>query len=280
MGKTKTDKRPPVWEMVKQAVESMNGEATYREIKDFIWQHYGDVKERTINCQIIICSVNQKSRVYYPANRKPRNCNTKYDFLYTLGNGRVTTYKPEEHGAWGIVEEGDKLVVKRVDGIGLDEMPAARKAGRKKSAAIPETSPSKRKIGEEQSYINGSFPQVREVLYNNLALVGKNLRIYVDASGRQGFEYPTEVGIIDILATDPHNRLTVMEFAEEVTPEVLSRILGYMGWVRRNLTSGKDVKGMIFTNHIEEHMLLSISQVPGIEVYQLKMSLEVNKMSA
>ena len=88
------------------------------------------------------------------------------------------------------------------------------------------------------------------------------------------------MGIIDILATDPHQRLTVMEFAEEVTPEVLSRILGYMGWVRRNLTPGKEVKGMIFTNDIEEHMLLSISQVPGIEVYQLKMSLEVNKMSA
>lgn len=280
MGKTRTNKRPPVWEMVKKAVESMNGEASYKEIKDYIWQHYGEVKERTINCQIIICSVNQKSRVYYPANRKPRNCNTKYDFLYTLGNGRVKLYNPEEHGAWGIVEEGDRLVVKRVDGIELEEKPATRKSGRKKSAAVSETSLPTKKVGDEPSYVSGSFPQVREVLYNNLALVGKNLRIYTDPSGRQGFEYPTEVGIIDILATDPHNRLTVMEFAEEVTPEVLSRLLGCMGWVRRNLTPGKDVKGMIFTNHIEENMLLSISQVPGIEVYQLKMSLEVNKMSA
>ncbi len=176
------------------------------------------------------------------------------------------------------MEEGDRLVVKRVDGVLLDEQPVTRKAGRKKSAAIPEASPSR--MGEDQNYVSGSFPQVREVLYNNLALVGKNLRIYTDPSGRQGFEYPTEVGIIDILATDPHHRLTVMEFAEEVTPEVLSRILGYMGWVRRNLTPGKDVKGMIFTNHIEESMLLSISEVPGIEVYQLRMSLEVNKMSA
>ncbi|MGI6549376.1 MAG: DUF7669 domain-containing protein [Syntrophomonadales bacterium] len=280
MGKTNAIKRPPVWEMVKKAVESMNGEASYKDIKEYIWQHYGDVKERTINCQIIICSVNQKSRVYYPANRKPRNCNTKYDFLYTLGNGRVTLYKPEEHGAWGIVEEGDRLVVKRVDGVELDEKPVTRKPVRKKYDAVTETSPSTRMIGEEQTYISGSFPQVREVLYNNLALVGKNLRIYTDASGRQGFEYPTEVGIIDILATDTYNRLTVMEFAEEVTPEVLSRILGYMGWVRRNLTPGKDVKGMIFTNHIEESMLLSISEVPGIEVYRLRMSLEVNKMSA
>ncbi|MGI6514933.1 MAG: DUF7669 domain-containing protein [Syntrophomonadales bacterium] len=280
MGKNKIGKRPPVWEMVKEAVESMNGEASYKEIKEYIWQHYGEVKERTINCQIIICSVNQKSRVYYPANRKPRNCNSKYDFLYTLGNGRVTLYNPKEHGVWGIVEAGDKLMVKRLDGIDADEKPAVPRTTRKKYETAPATSPLTKKVEEEQTYISGSFPQVREVVYNNLSLVGKNLRIYTDASGRQGFEYPTEVGIIDILATDPHQRLTVMEFAEEVTPEVLSRILGYMGWVRRNLTPGKEVKGMIFTNDIEEHMLLSISQVPGIEVYQLKMSLEVNKMSA
>ena len=59
MGKDKIGKRPPVWEMVKEAVESMNGEASYKEIKEYIWQHYGEVKERTINCQIIICSVNR-----------------------------------------------------------------------------------------------------------------------------------------------------------------------------------------------------------------------------
>ncbi len=280
MGKNKSGKHPPVWQMVKEAVAAMNGEASYKEIKEYIWQHYGDVKERTINCQIIICSVNQKSRVYYPANRKPRNCNTKYDFLYTLGNGRVTFYNPKEHGVWGIVEAGDKLVVKRLDGIDADEKPVAARTARKQYEAAPAASPLTRKVEDEQTYISGSFPQVREVLYNNLSLVGKNLRIYTDASGRQGFEYPTEVGIIDILATDPHQRLTVMEFAEEVTPEVLSRVLAYMGWVRRNLSSGKEVKGMIFTNRIEEHMLLSVSQVPGIEVYQLKMSLEVNKMSA
>lgn len=281
MDKTKINKRPPVWEMVKEAVESMNGEASYKDIKEHIWQNYQDVKERTINCQIIICSVNQNSRVYYPANRKPRKCTSKYDFLYTLGNGRVTLYKPEEHGTWGIVEENDRLAVKRLDGIELGEKPVTEKPVSKK--VVTEKSPntrSLRKVRDEQTNVSGSFPQVREVLYNNLGLVGKNLRIYVDASGRQGFEYPTEVGIIDILATDSRHRLTVMEFAEEVTPEVLSRILGYMGWVRKNLTQGKEAKGMIFTNHIEEYMLLSISEVPGLEVYQLKMSLEVNKMSA
>ena len=217
------NKRPPVWKMVKEAVESRNGEISYKEIKEYIWERYEDVKERTINCQIIICSVNQNSRVYYPANRKPRHCNGKYDFLYTLGNGRVTLYKPEEHGAWAIVEENNKLVVKQLDGKEMDE----------KSVESPAIN-SLKKDWEEPVNISGSFPQVREVLSNNLSLVGKNLRIYIDVSGRQGFEYPTEVGIIDILASDRYNRLMVMEFAEEVTPEVLCRVLAYMGWVRKN----------------------------------------------
>jgi len=270
MGRTRNSQRPPVWEMVKEAVKAMNGEASYKEIKDYIWQQYPDVKERTINCQIIICSVNQNSRVYYPANRKPRQCNTKYDFLYTLGNGRVTLYRPEEHGLWAIALEGSRLVVKRLDGTEADE------------AAVV-TKPVSRVLNKaqvEQPNLNGSLTQVREVLFNNLGLIGKNLRIYQDGSGRQGFEYPTEVGIIDILATDAHHRLTVMEFAEEVNPEVLSKVLAYMGWVRKHLAQGKEVKGMIFTNHIDERMLLSVSEVPGVEVYQLKMSVEVNRMSA
>lgn len=259
MGETEKNKRPPVWYMVKEAAESMPEPTTYKQIKEHIWKRYPDVKERTINCQIIICSVNQNSRVYYPANRKPRECNTKYDFLYTLGNGRVMLYRPEEHGRWGIVEEDSKLVVKR-----LDEHKA----------------PKSKKVEPAQASVSGRFPQVRDVLFNNLGLVSKNLQIYRDQSGREGFEYPTEMGIIDILATDGNNRLIVMEFSEEVTPEVLSRTLAFMGWCRKNLPVMKEVKGMIFTNEVDEQMLMAISEIPGLEVFELKMSLEVHKRSA
>ncbi|NLV17102.1 MAG: DUF91 domain-containing protein [Syntrophomonadaceae bacterium] len=259
MGKNNNPKRPPVWYMVKEAVESLQGAATYKQIKEHIWKRYPDVKERTINCQIIICSVNQNSRVYYPANRKPRECNTKYDFLYTLGNGRVMLYHPEKHGRWGIVEEDSKLVVRRLD--------------EHKTLKAKTVEPA-------HANVSGRFPQVRDVLFNNLGLVSKNLQIYRDQSGREGFEYPTEIGIIDILAADEKNRLIVMEFSEEVSPEVLSRTLAFMGWCRKNLPAVKDIKGMIFTNQVDEQMLMAVSEISGLEVFELKMSLEVHKRSA
>jgi len=32
-----------------------------------------------MNCQIIVCTVNHPSRIYYPENKKPRVATLKYD---------------------------------------------------------------------------------------------------------------------------------------------------------------------------------------------------------
>jgi len=64
--------KPYVWQMVKEAVQNLGGKATYSEIKDYIRNKYGAVNESTINCQIIVCTVNHPSRIHYPENKKPR----------------------------------------------------------------------------------------------------------------------------------------------------------------------------------------------------------------
>ncbi len=57
---------PPVWKMVKEAVEHLGGTATYAQIKANILATYGDVNDSTMTCQIIVCSVNNPSRIHYP----------------------------------------------------------------------------------------------------------------------------------------------------------------------------------------------------------------------
>jgi hypothetical protein len=52
------DTKPYVWQMIKETVENLGGKATYSEIKDYIRNKYGEVNESTINCQIIVCTVN------------------------------------------------------------------------------------------------------------------------------------------------------------------------------------------------------------------------------
>ncbi|MGE5422544.1 MAG: hypothetical protein ACM3QW_04720 [Ignavibacteriales bacterium] len=260
MAKVSTTKRPPVWMMVKQAVESMNGEATYKDIKDYIRQNYKDINERTVNCQIVICSVNQKSRVYYPANHKPRECQGRYDFLYTLGNGRVTMYDPKKHGRWGIVEEGSKVTVAR-----LDDIQEVVSVSDQVELERPNTS------------VEPSSPTDREFILSNFSLLGSDLHLFIDSSGRQGLDYAIEPGVIDVLAVNKQKQMVVIQYAESVTPDSLAQMLSFTGWVRHNLSQGKQVKGILLAGQVDEKMLLVVSELPNVEIYQVKVTVEFTK---
>jgi len=113
-------RRPFVWQMVREAVENLGGRASYTDIISYIKSKYGDVNENTIRCQIIICTVNHPSRVYYPENHKPRDCSTlshRMDFLFSIGRGEVVFYDPKKHGQWSIIKQDGKLRVKGPSGV-------------------------------------------------------------------------------------------------------------------------------------------------------------------
>ncbi|MDD2367199.1 MAG: hypothetical protein PHN84_13640 [Desulfuromonadaceae bacterium] len=97
--------RPYVWQMIKEAIEALDGKATYAEIRDYIRTKFGDVNKSTITCQTIVCSVNHPSRVHYPENKKPRACTSQYDFLFNKGRGKVELYDPAMHGLWELRED-------------------------------------------------------------------------------------------------------------------------------------------------------------------------------
>lgn len=102
--------RPYVWRMIKEAVNSFDGQISYSQIKGFISNHWDDVNTDTITAQIIVLSVNHNSRTHYPENQKPRltNENSPYDLLYNIGRGQVEKYNPGQHGIWEIFEEENK----------------------------------------------------------------------------------------------------------------------------------------------------------------------------
>ena len=81
--------------MIHEAIHALEGTVSNREIRNYINSKYDGINPGTINCQIIACTVNRPSRINFPENHKPRNANGNYDFLYTVGKGKVTVYKPE-----------------------------------------------------------------------------------------------------------------------------------------------------------------------------------------
>lgn len=209
--------RPPVWKMVQEAVEHLGGKASYAAIKQFILGVYGEVNDSTMTCQIIVCSVNHPSRIHYPANKKPRLADSQYDFLFNTGRGQVEAYRPDMHGIWAIaINEYGKLVVQQQGLISEDGAQDTMDAITGDTLAFPLES------------------HLRDFIARNLSEIrphGKKLHLFQDADGRDGVEYPTGVGLIDILARDAANEFVVFELKLSKGPDyAVGQVLRYMGW--------------------------------------------------
>ena len=66
---------------------------------------------------------------------------------------------------------------------------------------------------------------LRDFIATNIGSIkpnGLKLRLYVDESGREGVEYPTDVGPIDVLAEDSEGGLVVFELKLSKGPTALS----------------------------------------------------------
>jgi len=257
--------RPFVWQMVKEAVEKLGGKTSYTEIKRYIFDTYGDVNENTITCQIIVCTVNHTSRIHYPENKKPRISNIQYDFLFTTGRGQVELYDPEEHGVWEIKrDEYGKLVVSQT---GIEEIPNSEY-----ESCVDE----KEMFFPVESHLRDFIAQNIETIQVN----GHNLKLFSDDNGRDGIEYPTDVGLIDILAIDENNDFIVFELKlSKGIDKALGQILRYMGWVKANLAGEKAVKGVIVAKAIDQKLKYATSITPGISLFEYEMNFKIQQVS-
>ncbi len=98
--------KPYVWQMIQEAMDHLQSPVSYSDIRNYINEKWGDVNKNTIIAQIIVLTVNHKSRIHYPENQKPRlsKADSKYDLLYYLGRGKVEKYNSILHGVWEIYQ--------------------------------------------------------------------------------------------------------------------------------------------------------------------------------
>ena len=252
--------RPFVRQMIEEAVDHLNGRATYPEIKQYIKSKWDNVSERTINTQIRILSVNRPSRVHYPENKKPRISNNQHDILYSIGRGEVVKYDPHEHGIWEIFlnEFGAPSVRQVISDDNEIEEPVEQEGG---------------------SFLFPIEANLRDFLIHNLHTVkDTNLKLYVDEDDRDGKEYPTEVGRIDILTTDEEDNFVVFELKlSRGADRALGQLLRYMGWVKKNLAKDKNVKGIIVANKMDDKIKYAVSATTDITLYEYEMKFELSE---
>lgn len=251
------ESRPPYWQLIKDAVESLGGRANHGDIINYIKSKYPDANESSIRAQITICTVNAPSRVHYPENNKPRKANGRYDFLYSVGRGEVVTYNPEIHGQWAIIERDGKLAVGQED--------VSQEVVEQVAATIEE---------EHMSFAMESH--LRDFLAKNLEVVERGLRLYRDETGRDGVEYPTDVGPIDILAVDANSNYVVFELKLSRGPDkALGQLMRYMGWVRLRLARDTLVRGVIVAQSMDEGLRYAATENRNIKLLEYEVSFKV-----
>lgn len=254
--------RPFVRDMVREAVQALGGKATYPDIKEYILNKWPGVNEDTINAQIIVCTVNQPSRIHYPENQRAREYDERYDFLYTVGRGKVVLYSPDEHGKWGIREDRSGRIEIYQDVDQPDEQ--------------------ERKTAED-TYSFALEKHLQDFLVRNISniqIAGQNLELYRDKNGRDGREYPTAVGPIDILAVDSDGNFVVLELKVGQGPDrALGQILRYMGWVKQELAGDKNVSGIIVANTIDQRLIYATTVTPNIRLFEYNISFSLDEVT-
>lgn len=110
--------RPPMWQMVREAVDHLPTPASNEAIRGYVNEHWDDVNPGTLNNVITTCCVNDPSRINQPENSKPRFCDSNYDFLYRVGRGLVERYVPDHHGYWELKADASGKTIVASAGTG------------------------------------------------------------------------------------------------------------------------------------------------------------------
>jgi RecB family endonuclease NucS len=104
---------------------------------------------------------------------------------------------------------------------------------------------------------------------NAIDVGGRRLRLYIDPTGREGIEYPTEVGLIDILATDESGSFFVFELKRASSPDrAVGQLARYMGWVKHTIGKDLAVNGVIVAKNITEKLKFAALVVPNVHLFQ------------
>lgn len=114
--------------------------------------------------------------------------------------------------------------------------------------------------------------QLRDFLVSNLSgltVSGHRLRLYVDQAGRDGIEFPTAFGPIDLLAVDNKGAFFVFELKRANSPDrAVGQIARYMGWAKQTIGKDREVFGVIVAKSISEKLRYAASIVPNLYLFE------------
>jgi endonuclease len=235
---------------IHEVFDGQTGILSTNEVIDRIDAKHPDQpwKRNTISAHLIALSVNHPLRRHYPSV-------SRHAFLFSVGRGRYRQWNPEQDGTWVVTENGVRLVDGSEDAIEAE------------SEAETESVVMATSLSLESD--------LEKCLAANLQQLEPGLKLYV-ADGMIGRQLDTGVvGRLDLLAVDAGDDLVVIELkAGQADDKVCGQILRYMGWVKKELASGKRVRGIIVASDFSESLRYAVQAMPDVTLrrYEVRFS--------
>lgn len=125
----------------------------------------------------------------------------------------------------------------------------------------------------------GLEAHLRDFIAQNIEVIdvgGKRLQLFVSQEGRDGIEYPTAVGQIDILAIDESGNFYIFELKRARSPDAaIGQLTRYMGWVKQTIGKDKTVNGVIVAKEISQNLRYAVSVVPNVSLFEYEVSFQL-----
>jgi hypothetical protein len=118
--------------------------------------------------------------------------------------------------------------------------------------------------------------QLEDFLAANLGLIEPGLKLYVDEDGQQGKQYPTDVGIMDLLCRRPNGDLLVIELKRaRSSDQAVGQISRYIGWVKAHLAGERSVFGLILVHERDDSLKYAVMANDKLTLRYFKLRLEL-----
>lgn len=111
------------------------------------------------------------------------------------------------------------------------------------------------------------------------ASLGKEWALFAEQGDPEaGYEYPTDIGRIDLLAKHRRRALwCVIELKRaQSSDDTVGQTLRYMAWVRKHLAErGDDVEGLIIAHEVDDKLRYAITETPKVklQIYEVSFTL-------
>ncbi len=118
--------------------------------------------------------------------------------------------------------------------------------------------------------------QLEDFLESNLEMIEPGLTLYVDDDKHKGRQYPTDIGIIDLLCCRSDSSFLVVELKRgKAVREVVGQICGYVGWVIHEIAKGKPVHGLILSHKEDLALEYAVSANPNLSLRYFRLKLDL-----